>query len=293
MILLSALLACVLYDNRAFASDFDAFQQARDAYEVADYALAGRLFESLVGGDTPALNNPTLILESLKYLAVSHLFLGNQAEAKASFRRLLAREPTYSLDPMEFPEEVQRVFKQVLEAVAQRQAAERNQVELEAQQKRNEEEVHADQQRAQREALLRLATTDRVEIRRSRLPTLVPFGIGQFQNGDDTLGALLAISEGALVAASAITYALHRDLDGQLPTPAERSEAIYRGRALRYSNQISMAVLAVVAVAGIVEAQLSYRPTEVHKRRRALPAELVAEPEATIHMGAAGLHGTF
>ena len=275
-LLLMLLLAA--WPRGAHANDFDDFQQARDAYDGQDYARAAELFEALVGGDVPRLTNRPLLLESRKYLAASYLFVGQRELARAEFGRLLELEPGYVLDPLAFPKEVQDLFAgvkakndQVLEEVAARRQQARAR-RREADQRRQA----VNRRRLQR--LIKLASTERVEEHRSRWVAAVPFGVGQFQNGHDGLGLVLAVSETALLALNVTTYILHQDLPEQPEDidTVRRVEGIYR-----FSNQVSLALFAVLAVTGILDAQLRFEPVQSHERRRPLPDDLEGGIELT------------
>src|SRR3954471_16871349 len=93
-VVLGALLACQLLSARsAKANDFEDFEAARGAYDGQDYVHAVALFDALAGGDTPALSNRSLVLESKKYLGASYLFLGKLRAAEQEFERLLRMDP--------------------------------------------------------------------------------------------------------------------------------------------------------------------------------------------------------
>ena len=127
--------------------------------------------------------------------------------------------------------------------------------------------------------LLELARTERVEEHNSRWLALLPLGVGQFQNGNDGLGYLLLLSQSALLAASITTYALHEDLNRQVPvSDADRQDARFAERAYRYTNQVSVGVLALVTFAGILDAQIRFRDSRVTERTRRLPPHLEGPP---------------
>lgn len=276
---LCAWLLVLVLPGPARANDFDEFQQARAAYERGAYGTARELFLELVGDEPPRLSNQSLILESLKYLAASELFKGDAEEAARQFRRLLSRESDYVLDPLAFPEEVQRVFARVkaeLKVEAQTRIDAEAKAEAEAAARKRARDA-AEEERLQR--LLDLAKIERVEVRNSRWIALLPFGAGQFQNGDRGLGVLLAVSQVLLAGASVTTYALHEGLRDERPIPEQRSDAQFAERAYRYTNQASIVALVAVAVAGIIDAQIRFHEAHVTERKRSLPPELLAKPK--------------
>lgn len=270
---LGVLLQCLCWwAAPAQANEFDDFQRARTAYESGAYGRAVAQFQKLVGEEVPVLQNPSLLLESLKYLGASYLFLGDQEQAKVQFERLLNLDLNYVLDPLAFPEEVQRVFHQVKDRLEEQAVAQAKE-EAEIRDRRLAEERRLRRAQAERTARLQaLAQSERVEVRHSRLTALMPFGVGQFQNGHDSLGLVLAVTEGALLATTVATFALHERMqDRQFD---DVGEASFAERAYRYVNQVSFALLALVVVGGIVDAQLRFQPTAVYERQRVLPDEL-------------------
>ncbi|MBN1655367.1 MAG: tetratricopeptide repeat protein [Deltaproteobacteria bacterium] len=274
-----------------FANELDDFARARSAYESQDYALAATLFEALVGGTKPELTNRPLLLESFKYLGASYLFLGRFKDAEEAFERLLREEPSYELDPMAFPAEVQKTFN----LVRQRIDWERIQAERE---KRRAERV-ARQQEAKaaarkREGLIRLAAlaeTESVERVNSRWIAMIPFGVGQYQNNHPNAGTFFAVSEGLLLTLHIVSYFIHQDLEGQKPAEDKLGEARFAEKAFRYTNWVSLAVFGAVLITGIVDAQVRFSPKTTWERRRELPGDIRESLE--IEIGASGIGARF
>jgi tetratricopeptide (TPR) repeat protein len=279
-------LACAL-SGRARANDYEEFEAARSAYESQDYARAATLFEALGGGDSPALTNRSLLMESKKYLAASYLFLGKLQLAEAEFDRLLRLDPQYILDPLGFPEEVQRLFARVKTRVdAERKVAE---------EERRREAERASRTQLQRETearqrwakLTHLAETEKVREIRTRWVALMPFGIGQVQNGHGSLAAVLAVSEGSLLLISFVSWLVHDNLRGQTPAPNQRDEFAVTERVSRYTNQISLGLFGALALTGIIDAQLRFQGDQEYIRKRTLPNDLRQGP--SVSLGAGGL----
>ncbi|MEY4576023.1 MAG: hypothetical protein RL701_726 [Pseudomonadota bacterium] len=290
-----ALLACVLFAALAFvspgsvrANDFEEFETARGAYESQDYARAARQFERLGGGDTPTLTNRSLLLESKKYLGASYLFLGKLLQAQAEFERLLRLDPQYILDPLGFPEDVQRLFTSVKNRLdsERRVAEEEGRRERERQDRVVTERVSEERQRWQR--LVALAESEAVQEKRTRWVALMPFGVGQMQNGHDGLGAVLAVSESSLLLISFVSWIVHENLRGQDPTPGKRDAFELTERVSRFTNQISLGLFGVVAVTGIVDAQLRFQGDVETSRKREVPSDL---REPRVSLGTNGMSG--
>ena len=293
-------LACVacallawLSSRTVRANDFEEFESARSAYEAQDYALAVKRFEALSGGDSPALTNRSLLLESKKYLGASYLFLGKLQLAEAELERLLRMDPQYILDPLAFPGEVQRLFA----GVKSRLDAERRVAE--AEQKREQDrlkKLESDRVSGERrrwEQLTEMARTERVQEVRSRWVALMPFGIGQLQNGHGDLGAVLAVSEGSLLLVSVVSWIVHENLRGQNPGVSQRDEFSLTERVSRYTNEVSLGLFGAVALTGIIDAQLRFEGDVWHERKRELPAELREAPQISVGPGSVSMQLRF
>jgi len=266
---------------RAQPDELREFEAARQAYTDADYPRAVRLFEPLVGGPVPSIQNAALVLESRKYLGAAYLFVGRPTDADGQFEALLRADPAY-LIPAAFPEAVQEAFESVRHRLAShtRTAAEES--------ARRERERRAAELRrlvAQQERIRRLehlASLEVVEHDNSRAIAMLPFGIGQFQNEDNRLGRILAYTEGGLALISlgtAIGRVVQRSRADRLdPTFLRRSRT-----AVILTNWTSFGALGVVALAGMIQAQVRFRPRIRHERVRPLPPslELPGDADAT------------
>lgn len=279
--------ACWAAPQAAKANDFEAFESGRQAYEAQDYARAADVFEQLVGGDVPRLQNRSLVLESEKYLGASYLFLGKLNQAEQHFEKLLGMEPEYMLDPLAFPEDVQRLFAQVKTRLDSERAAADQAKKREAEERARAQVARARKENERWKQLFRLAETERVHEVRSRWLAMVPFGVGQFQNDHDGLGLVLAVSEASLLAISITAFVFHENttLRGQTPTASEVNDARLAESAFRYTNQISFGLFAVLAVTGVIDAQTRFTPTRSYDRKRPLPPDLYGGPELSVGPG--------
>jgi tetratricopeptide (TPR) repeat protein len=283
----AAAVVCVLWSGGARANEFDQFQNARAAYDSLNYELAADLFSGLLEDAAESDQRP-LVLESRKYLAAAYLFLGRVEHGERQLELLLRADPNYVLDPLAFPREVHAAFARVserLEREGEELAAERERMAAE----RDAERLADDKTRRQRlRRLTELAETERVQHLRSRWIAMLPFGIGQFQNGDDGLGLALAVSETALLTAGVTLYVLHQDL----PTnPAAQDEDTVKALepVYRIGNQVSMALFAVVAVTGIMDAQIRFKESFSEDRKRPLPPDLQHLDRASLSIGPGAL----
>jgi tetratricopeptide (TPR) repeat protein len=286
-------LCCCVFVQVARANDFEEFEAARGAYESGDYAESARRFERLGGGDTPALTNRSLLLEAKKYLGASYLFLGKLQLAEAELERLLRLDPQYILDPLAFPEEVQRIFGRVkVRLDSERRVAEEEQRREQERLARIETERIQGEQRRWAE-LTALAQTERVLEKRSRWIALMPFGIGQVQNGHGSLGAVFAVSEVSLLLVGLVSWGVHESLRGLTPVASERNNYTLTERLSRYTNMISMSLFGAIAITGIIDAQLRFEGDAQRTRKRSLPPELRDPPRLSLGPGGISLHVSF
>jgi tetratricopeptide (TPR) repeat protein len=276
----------------AAADELSDFEAARRNYDKQSYAKAARGLESLVGGVVPRARNPVVRLEARKYLGATYLFLGKNEAAREQFRLLLEEDPDYDIDPVAFPEAVVTTFQEVQKKV-QVERARREAVDA-ARRKRERagelEELIRQQQRIQ--GLEELARTETVKKVNSRWIAALPFGIGQFQNENRRLGIMFAVTESAFLAASIATFIGHNSLRDENPAPSELERARRVERALRIGNWVSVGAFLSFAIAGVVEAEVRFKPEITTTRKRDLPDELEQPqsrgPEVRFQLGLTG-----
>ncbi len=272
----------------AKAQGLSEFQEAEEAYEAQDWERAVQLLEALVGTEPPALQNPLLVLESRKYLAIAYLFLSRQEDAERQFRLLLEQDPTYRIDPL-LPLAVRQTFAAVRDRLEEERRAEQERLrqEEEARRQREIERLRRVQEREMR--LRDLASTETVEVENSRWTAAIPFGVGQFQNGDDDLGLILLLTEGALAAGSLGTFIAHEVVRSEVEATDTRDpDAPLVGRALRIANWISTGLFAATAVIGVLDAQLRFVPFRREIRERELPPDLLEPGDLDVGIGPTG-----
>jgi tetratricopeptide (TPR) repeat protein len=262
----------------AAADELSDFEAARRNYDKQSYARAARELESLVGGVVPRARNPVVRLEARKYLGATYLFLGKEKAAREQFRLLLEEDPDYDIDPVAFPEAVVKTFQEVQAQVTKERAKKKAREAARQQRERagELEELIRQQQRIQ--ALEELATTETVEKVNSRWIAALPFGIGQFQNENRKLGIMFAVTESAFLAASIATFIGHNSLRDENPAPSELERARRVERALRIGNWVSVGALLSFGVAGVIEAEVRFKPVIRTTKKRELPEDLHSSP---------------
>ncbi|MGB5810235.1 MAG: hypothetical protein WBG86_06875 [Polyangiales bacterium] len=276
----------------AGADELSDFESARRSYDRQNYSRAAQGFESLVGGAVPRARNPVVRLEARKYLGATYLFLDEPAKAREQFRRVLEEDPDYEIDPVAFPEAVVQSFQEV-KAQADIARAEREALEAAREKDDRIEELQELIRQQQRiEELELLARTETVERVNSRWIAALPWGIGQFQNQNRRLGIMFAVMESAFLVSSIATFIGHNALRDENPNADDIDRARRVEKALRIGNWVSVAGLLSFYVAGVVEAQVRFRPVVRSTRERDLPDDvplsLKKGPEVRFDLGLTG-----
>jgi len=274
------------------ADELSDFESARRNYEKQNYAKAARGLESLVGGAVPRATNPVVRLEARKYLGATYLFLGKDERAREQFRSLLEEDPDYDIDPVAFPEAVVQTFQELKKEVSV-QRARKDALEAARRQRERSDEVEELVRQQQRiQALEELAAVETVEKVNSRWIAAIPFGAGQFQNEDRGLGIMFAVTESAFVAASIATFIGHNSLRDENPAPSEIERARRVERALRIGNWVSVGAFLSFAIAGVVEAEVRFKPVIRTTRKRELPDDIESPqttgPQIRLELGLTG-----
>lgn len=281
-----------------------ALERARIYYESARYAECVDAFSRLL--ERAARLQPKERGTARVYLAACLIASGRTEEARQQFRQAILEDRLLETpDPVVFPPAVVDVFVQVRTSLME--ALERQQEE-ELQRGRQEAEarLRAEQRERWRVAELeRLAALEMIVRRNDRWMAWVPFGLGQFQNEDNTLGWIFLTAESALtvtaLTATSIELGLHSQADGGR-APLNSDDLTSKVRAARGVGTVAWVSLVGVAAAGILEANLSYRSeVELGQRRRVLPdalrprepvkSSITVRPE--LGLGWLGLNGEF
>ncbi len=255
--------ALLALEVRAFAqSPEERFREAENTFRFQDYAAAEALLYSLLHPEV-LLKAPDDVLKAREYLGACYYWLGNEKRMEEEFTALLILAPTYRLDPFYYPPDlIERVER------LRARLAELKIISLEPEERHEEEKPC-------------LAPKETVT-RRSRLVAFIPFGVGQFQNGDNVKGALFLTGQALALGANVgffVAAERLRGADGFYSASDART-----ARRLRVAQYASLGVLAGLAVWGVLDAVLNLQPEE-----RAL--ELVPCPEVPAPEGGEGARG--
>jgi tetratricopeptide (TPR) repeat protein len=196
----------------------DALNRARVTFEYGDYAQASKLLSALLeAGRFESLQTRA---EAYRLLGLALFYQGRKGEAYSAFLEYLYINPDAELDPFYVPPAAVSFFDQVKKEAEPRLQPMRAQkrAEQEAQKRAAAEEAERRRQReleAERRRLQEISPSiERRVVQHEFWVTMMPFGIGQLQNGDRKLGIFLATAQlitGAASAGSALLIEGLRD----------------------------------------------------------------------------------
>ncbi len=208
--------------------------EALEQYDFGEFEAACQRLDALRDADG---FDAEARLKTLKYLGACRHALRDDAGADEAWTALLVLDPTAALDPVQFPPDMVRFFGKVrlraeAAARARADAEARAKAEAEAEARRRATES-ADEKKAP-------PPRRRVEApAKSRGRAMLPFGVGQFQNGHDAKGATLAALQGVALAVGVgglLTFESEKESGaflggGTFPDPerADTLQAIYLG----------------------------------------------------------------
>ena len=170
------------------------FERGKNAFARGEYGRALELLRPLVYPDV-RLESEGEVVQAHRMLGVASLYENDQESARREFRKLLELRPDYRFDPLLDPPRVVDFFNGVV------RDEERELFALEAKRKKREAELAARHLRELEEQRARETVVVRME-RHSYAVAYLPFGAGQFQNGDSRKGWFFLGTEAVLAAAS-------------------------------------------------------------------------------------------
>jgi hypothetical protein len=268
-------------------------EKAHSAYVARHYDEAESKLRSLLASG--AVKDPDVVADARMYLGAVLVAEGKQEDAAAVFDQLLADRPRYDPDQLKVTVQAMYAF---IDAKTRNKDKIRASLEAEAQAE-EADRARAEQEKvsqAKRLAMLeKLASEEIVVERHSRWVALVPFGVGQFQNGQTGLGVAFLVSESAFAAGSLIgaAFAIYDEAQTNVATVRGwGNQSTYHSWAdlAALLGNVSIGASALTAVVGVIHAQLTFVPDRVEVHKRAIPA-LSLTP--LIGPTGVGLAGTF
>lgn len=266
-LLASLVAALVLFAASARADELDEFGFARDAFVAGELQVAVARFEDLLARQAEL--SPRVLEASRRYLAAALVALGQADRARELFEQILRANPTATVDRFFFSADVVRLFEET------RQRLEPQLRDIQESRRRARLAEIERRERARARVMGLLSREDLV-VRVPRWLTFVPFGGGQFANGENGLGWFFLAAETTELVFSLAMYGTAILIAPQRPfpntPPDESNAALYQ--TLVGLNVAGLSLLAVTAITGIVQANVAYRPERREVRTRPLPPDL-------------------
>ncbi len=279
----------LLGSTLAFADEASDFEKARNAYVKKDYVEATARFEAMLDPVKGTLKTKELKNEATFCYGAVKFAQGKLDEAHELWKRvILGTAGMYRPDPLQYPTPVLNDFlnenTSLNNAIAQQQAHQQQEEE----ERRKREAAEKARLEARVKELEKLASQETVIIPHSRLVAMLPFGIGQFQNGKSTLGWFFLLTEGAAVLTTFALFGPYRYNVDQYysvlndPAPAVPSDRQNHANQyalvaqdIRTADFITLGVLGALVIGGIVEAQIHFVPERTYTRPRKIAASIV------------------
>ncbi len=237
-----AFAATLLGAELSYATPAQDFSRARETFRRGEYREAIPLLKDLLYPNA-RLSSRSDLAEAHLLLGVSHFETGNKAEAEVEFEKALRYDVGLTLDPLLFSEGAVAFFEGI-------KAAYKKKAEQEAEKLRLAEERDR-----YRKALENLYVYEK----RSYYVNFIPFGAGQFQNGDNGKGLFFSVSESLTCGASGVIFSyliLKYGLGGDVP-PEEAG-------SVRRWQQVQVAAGTVclgLMTWGVVDSLMNYEST--------------------------------
>ncbi len=289
----------LLAGSSARAQGAGDFETCRNAYVSNDFIEAESRFQALWDSLERSGKQTDQLLDVWMYLGASKLLraLRNdskdpltqeardrlKADAGKLFEKVILQKPTYEPDGITFKVSVLDVFTKTkgrLQDVLNQRAIEA------AKEKARQEQIERDL-KAQQDAYVALLEAQAREVptveRNSRWLALVPFGVGQYQNGKNVLGTIFFGLEMACIVGTGVTFGIYRYDIGRGADELVAYEGTRRTALLRYQfytdqaetarlvNLSFVGAAALLMVAGVVEAQINFVTELTTTRSRPLP----------------------
>lgn len=229
------------FPHRADASPAAELSDARDAFRRGDCRRAVPILTSLL--------YPTTTLANQASVAEAHLLLGvcffqakNMQSAERELEEALYIDPQLDIEGL-FSDDVVALFNRIKSELRRKTARDAERRRL------------AEERDAYRRALENLIVIEK----REYYVNFIPFGAGQFQNGETAKGTAFFIAEAALGGASLTLYAfqvLRYGFSGDVPR--DEADTVYNLQVA----QIATGGLCLGIMAwGIIDALVNYQPT--------------------------------
>ncbi len=270
-------------------------EKARLAIAAKRYDVAREKAQAAIL-DAPEDSEPGLRALAYVYLGAATLLAKDEPGARAAFEQALAIDARVEPDPLSFPQNVMDVFVDTRAAMQTRLsqiAVERSRLEREKRAREDEEKRRFQQRIALLEAM---AGQEVRTVKNTRLVAMLPFGVGQFANRQESLGWAFLVSEAALALGTGATYYSFKASRASAYDEYRRGDPdsvvggyVEKGNYWKTMNLVFGGAFLVTYAAGVTQAQLNFVPEFVETKSRPLPSSITLRPG----LGSLNVMGTF
>jgi len=286
-VLVALALALIAAPSRA--DDATELERGKASYDAGRYAEGAERFKEILNpGSSNALRDPAVIERAQAYYAACLIALDRIVEANEQIEKIFRTNLRFVPDPAAFPSKVIDRFFAV-------QGKMKDQTLAGQQARDTAHEKEKKELQAYIATLQPLASQETVVVRHSRWIAALPFGVGQFQNGQDSLGYVFLVSEALLAGTSITTGVIYMQLQADFTKQQGHQGQIDfndlndRLHSTVTINQYATAALGVIAIAGIAHAQLTFVPELRETRARPIPMPKTPAVLPTVSPGPTGL----
>lgn len=217
----------------------DRFLEAENTFRFQDYAQAEAMLTALLYPEVKlALTDQ--IIKAHEYLAACYFWMKNDRRMEEEFTVLLTLAPRHQLDPFYYPARLIERFE-----ASRKRLSELHLIDPDAPEEPKKDEPPPCEGR------------EVSVVRRSWVPNLVPFGVGQFINGQKTKGALFLTGQVLTLGMNIGAYAAIESLrggDGRY----SRGDAV-TARRLQVVQYVGLGTFGALAIWGIVDAFMNFQ----------------------------------
>jgi hypothetical protein len=262
--------------SAAYADAQGDLEKAHSAYVAHKYDDAESRLRALLDAKTGLLKDPDSIADARMYLGAVLVAEAKKEDTARVFEQLLLEKPDYEPDPLRVSLESIDGFVDTRSRLREKLAAIQAERVRKVQDERAKTEAEKQKAAAHLAMLEKLASEEIVTEKNDRWRALLPFGVGQFQNGQDALGTAFLSGELALALGSFVGAGLTLYDTGQARAALARydpSAKAYQqhGQVAAIVGDLFAAGFFLAAAAGIVHAEATFVPERSEVRKRSLP----------------------
>lgn len=234
------------------------------------------------------------IVTAREMLGLSYFYVGEKDKAREEFTLLLYLRPRHRLDPFLVPPPAVAFFDRIWNEPAMKEKLEK----IEKERKEKERIEAAKKKEKPPKTVVRRIYLQSQEEHHSRFLTFLPFGVGQFQNGHNVKGILLASGGGLALVTNITCFSLLYGLRKTWLDERGRTKYYYEDKeladALTVTGYVTFGVFMATWLYGIIDASIYFEPvvTTPYEKTREEKEELDGEPASllpTVFPGGAGL----